>query len=224
MSASVYHEAEVHARPGRRLRRISAERKGDKRMSRMNRLYLKMVSYYQDDPLRISHFVKVHSFARLIGEKEGLDPDTLYTLEAAALVHDIGIRAGEKKFGRSDGKIQEQEGPALAEKMLGELGFDPKVIQRVSWLVGHHHSYNNIEGMDYQILVEADFLVNFFEDSVSRENIKATVKKIFKTETGKYIAREMFFPEEFQKSETWAQDALQDLEDFIEEQGIYIRQ
>ncbi len=25
-------------------------------------------------------------------------------------------------------------------------------------------------------------------------------------------------------SETWAQDALQDLEDFIESQGIYIRQ
>lgn len=25
-------------------------------------------------------------------------------------------------------------------------------------------------------------------------------------------------------SETWAQDALQDLEDWIEEQGIYIRQ
>ena len=48
--------------------------------------------------------------------------------------------------------------------------------------------------------------------------------KIFKTETGKKIVKEMFFPEAFQKSETWAQDALQDLEDFIEEQGIYIRQ
>ena len=50
------------------------------------------------------------------------------------------------------------------------------------------------------------------------------VEKIFKTETGKKIVKEMFFPEAFQKSETWAQDALQDLEDFIEEQGIYIRQ
>lgn len=30
--------------------------------------------------------------------------------------------------------------------------------------------------------------------------------------------------EEFKLSETWAQDALADLEDWIEEQGIYIRQ
>ena len=51
-----------------------------------------------------------------------------------------------------------------------------------------------------------------------------SAEKIFKTETGKKIVKDMFFPETFQKSETWAQDALQDLEDFIEEQGIYIRQ
>lgn len=30
--------------------------------------------------------------------------------------------------------------------------------------------------------------------------------------------------EEHVLSETWAQDALQDLDDFIESQGIYIRQ
>lgn len=30
--------------------------------------------------------------------------------------------------------------------------------------------------------------------------------------------------EDFKLSETWAQDALSDLEDWIEEQGIYIRQ
>lgn len=55
-------------------------------------------------------------------------------------------------------------------------------------------------------------------------NIKKSAEKIFKTETGKKIVKDMFFTEIFQKSETWAQDALQDLEDFIEEQGIYIRQ
>lgn len=108
--------------------------------------------------------------------------------------------------------------------MLGRLGFQEKVIRRVEYLVGHHHTYKNIDGMDYQILVEADFLVNYFEDGLDREHIKTSAEKIFKTETGKKIVKEMFFPEAFQKSETWAQDALQDLEDFIEEQGIYIRQ
>ena len=34
----------------------------------------------------------------------------------------------------------------------------------------------------------------------------------------------MFFPETFQKYDIWAQDDFQYLDDFIEEQGIYIRQ
>ena len=94
----------------------------------------------------------------------------------------------------------------------------------MEYLVGHHHTYKDIDGLDYQILVEADFLVNYFEDGLDKEHIKKSAEKIFKTETGKKIVKDMFFPKTFQKSETWAQDALQDLEDFIEEQGIYIRQ
>jgi hypothetical protein len=129
-----------------------------------------------------------------------------------------------EKFNSSAGHLQEQEGPAEAEKMLRELGFDKAVTERVSYLVGHHHTYSQIEGIDYQILVEADFLVNFFEEECKVEAIKNTVNKIFQTETGKRLAKEMFYPEKFQMSETWAQDGLQDLEDFIEEQGIYIRQ
>ena len=80
--------------------------------------------------------------------------------------------------------------------------------------------------MDYQILVEADFLVNYFENGSSADTIQKSVEKIFKTKTGKEMAETMFFPKsaDLSLSETWAQDALQDLENFIEEQGIYIRQ
>lgn len=193
-------------------------------MSRLNNLYRKMIEFYRGDPARIQHFVKVHSFAKLIGEEEHLEEKTLYILEAAAYVHDIGIRLAEQKYGHENGKLQEQEGPAEAEKMMKSLGFEQDVIDRVSYLVGHHHTYTNIDGMDYQILVEADFLVNYFENHSETDTIKKSVKKIFKTETGIRIATEMFFPEEFQMSETWAQDGLQELDDFIEAQGIYIRQ
>ena len=61
-------------------------------MSRLNNLYRKMIEFYRGDPARIQHFVKVHSFAKLIGEEEHLEEKTLYILEAAAYVHDIGIR------------------------------------------------------------------------------------------------------------------------------------
>jgi len=40
-------------------------------MNQLDRLYLKMVEYYSSDARRIQHFVKVHSFARLIGREEG---------------------------------------------------------------------------------------------------------------------------------------------------------
>ena len=190
----------------------------------IRKLYKKMVEFYKGDPAHIQHFVKVHSFAKLIGEEEKLDQDTLFVLEAAALVHDIGIKPSLERYGRENGKLQEQEGPACAEAMLKELGFAPEVIRRVCYLVGHHHTYTNMDGMDYQILVEADFLVNYLESGMSESAIRESVAKIYKTKAGTELAKEMFFPEPFQMSETWAQDALQDLEDFIEEQGIYIRQ
>lgn len=161
-------------------------------MSRLNNLCSMMIEFYRDDPARIQHFIKVHSFAKLIGEEEHLDEKLLYILEAAAYVHDIGIRPAEAKFGRCDGKLQEQEGPAEAEKMLKNLGFDQDVIDRVSYLVGHHHTYTGIEGMDYQILVEADFLVNLYEDNASREAAEHALQRIFRTESGKSICRDMF--------------------------------
>ena len=155
-------------------------------------LYMKMMEYYGGDPARLQHFVKVHSFSRIIGIKEGLSGKEQLILEAAAYVHDIGIKPAEEKFGSSAGPYQEKEGPSVAEAMLGELGFAEDVISRVSYLVGHHHTYKNIDGMDYQILVEADFLVNLFEDHVSKAGIRNAYDSIFKTETGKKICREMY--------------------------------
>jgi hypothetical protein len=59
-------------------------------------------------------------------------------------------------------------------------------------LIGHHHTYTNVDGIDYQILIEADFLVNFLEDNVAEDGIMKAYNNIFKTETGKKICREMF--------------------------------
>ena len=68
----------------------------------------------------------------------------------------------------------------------------PGAGDRVAYLVGHHHTYTNINGMDYQILVEADFLVNLYEDSVPKAATQNVLDKIFKTQTGKTICKEMF--------------------------------
>lgn len=159
-------------------------------------LFMDMIAYYDGDPKRIQHFTKVHSYARLIGIGEELDDASLFILEAAAYTHDIGIRVAEEKYGRCDGKLQEQEGPIIAQKMLSQLGFENYIVERICFLIGHHHTYYNIDGLDYQILVEADFLVNLYEDDAGNRAIDKAYKRIFKTETGKKIFRLMFGYEE----------------------------
>ena len=152
-------------------------------MTKLDDLALHMITYYAADPARIQHFIKVHSFAALIARQEGMD---------AAYVHDIGIKPAEQTYGSSAGRYQEELGPAPARAMMLECGFTPAQADRVAYLVGHHHTYTNIDGMDYQILVEADFLVNLYEDSVPKAAAQNALDKIFKTQTGKTICKEMF--------------------------------
>ena len=119
----------------------------------INTLLNSMILYNEADPLRIQHSVKVHSFAKLIAENEKLPAETVQLIEIAAILHDVGIRAAEKKYGHQNGKLQEQEGPAVAEDLMRKAGVDDEeLIGRVKYLIGHHHTYTNIDGADYQIL------------------------------------------------------------------------
>lgn len=73
--------------------------------------------------------------------------------------------------------------------MLEELEMEAEDVERICYLVGHHHTYSNIDGIDYQILVEADFLVNFYEDNLAKDAIDTALQKIFRTEAGKTLCR-----------------------------------
>ena len=151
-----------------------------------------MIRYDTGMPKQIQHFLKVYEFAHLIAVGEGIREQTRQTLETAAIVHDIGIRNSLKMYGDSDGKHQEQLGPEEASTLLQNLGYPEEQIRRVEFLVGHHHTYTDIEGDDYQILVEADFLVNLYEDGESEKAAEAVREKIFRTKTGKDICTRMF--------------------------------
>lgn len=157
------------------------------------KLLTAIAAYDKGAAHRAQHLVKVHGFAAAIGILEGLDQETLFILETAAIVHDIGIPLSEKKYGSCDGKYQEMEGPAEAEKLLKQVGgYTPEQIQRIAWLVGHHHTYDNIQGMDYQILVEADFLVNLYEHNSPKSAVDHAREKIFKTKAGKELLDSIF--------------------------------
>ena len=144
-----------------------------------------MILFDRGDARRIQHFLKVYQFAALIGKLEGLSPEQQEILEIAAILHDIGIIPSEKKYGISNGKLQEQEGPAYARELLNRIGgYGQEFIDRVCFLIAHHHTYEGIDGLDWQILLEADFLVNSFEKNMTEEAIKKFRASVFRTKSG----------------------------------------
>ena len=76
--------------------------------------------------------------------------------------------------------------------MLTALGFERELIDRVCWLIAHHHTYSDIVGIDYRILVEADFLVNLDEGHASAEAKLQAREKIFRTKAGCAIFDRLF--------------------------------
>ncbi len=154
-------------------------------MKSISALVSAMAEYETGNPGRINHFLKVYAYAKTIGELESLPEKAQYILEAAAVTHDIGIKPSLAKYGSDDGAHQQVEGPPEAEALLQKLGFLPEVTERVCYLISRHHTYTGIDGADYQILVEADSLVNIFEGNVPYK--KSIRENIFKTETGKML-------------------------------------
>jgi hypothetical protein len=152
----------------------------------------KMIDYFQGDVARINHALKVMDFAQIIACDENLDRITYEIIIYTAILHDIGILEAEKKHGSSTGKYQEIEGPFIAREILLDLEISDEIVDRTCYITGNHHSYTKIDGMDFQIVVEADFLVNIFEDDLSRDAVESIEKNIFKTETGKKLIRTMY--------------------------------
>lgn len=83
-------------------------------------------------------------------------PDPV-VLETTAAVHDIGIRKSLEVYGSYTGKTQEELGPAEARRPSDLYRLSPGNHRPGSWIVGRHHTYTDIQGLDYQILVEAGF-------------------------------------------------------------------
>ncbi len=158
----------------------------------IGRVMALMIEYFGRDARRIHHFLKVYGFARAIALGEGAPEDVMRRIELAALTHDIGIKPSEEKYGSSAGHYQQIEGPAPARALLTRAGCAPEDVERVAWLIAHHHTYSEIQGLDYQILVEADFLVNIYEDQISPGTVASVRSKIFKTATGLRFLDEIY--------------------------------
>lgn len=152
----------------------------------------KMIAQAEGNVHDVNHFLKVHAFARLIGLREGLDAPTLKTLEAAAIVHDIACPLCRRKYGNTNGKRQEEEGMPLVRQFFSGTDLESAILERVVYLVGHHHTLRPIDGADYQILIEADYLVNAYEKGFSQSNIRNVRDRIFRTDAGRALLEAMY--------------------------------
>ena len=152
----------------------------------------KMIAYSDGNIHDIDHLIRVWTYAKTIGELEGLDANTQFILEVAAITHDIACPLCREKYGSTNGKHQEEEGARMVRTFLSDCGMCKEQLDRVVFLVGHHHTFSGIDGIDYQILIEADYIANAAENGYSQEKTANFINRIVKTESGKRIARAVF--------------------------------
>jgi len=163
---------------------------------RVAQAVIKMIRFYKEESdvviHDVNHFMKVWGFARTIGTAEGLDPMTQETLELAAIAHDIACPLCRRKYGNADGKAQEREGGALTLDFYKEFSLPAEQLDRICYIVAHHHTYDGVDGLDWQIMLEADFLVNADESGLGGEAIKNFKRRVFRTETGCRLLDSMY--------------------------------
>ena len=140
----------------------------------------------------IEHLVKVWSYAKTIGELEALDPETQFLLEAEAITHDIACPVCRERYGNANGKLQEQESPSLIKAFFADMDLAESQTDRISHVVGHHHTYEGVDGLDWQILLEADYIVNASENEYSKENIQNFLNTHARTAAGRKLIQEVF--------------------------------
>ena len=82
----------------------------------------KMITCSDGNIHDIDHLIRVWTYAKTIGELEGLDNERQFILEVAAVTHDIACPLCREKYGNTDGKNQEKEGGPLVRELTVPTG------------------------------------------------------------------------------------------------------
>lgn len=146
-----------------------------------------MEEHFGDDARRIGHALRVTEFAREILECEPGDAELVLT---TALLHDIGIREAELKYGSAAGPLQEKEGPPLARPILEGIGYPRDFVEEACSIIASHHSPGEVDTDNFRLVWDADWLVNLVDecDLTDPEKARQLISRIFMTPTGRRIA------------------------------------
>jgi HD superfamily phosphodiesterase len=153
-----------------------------------------MEAYFEGDVKRINHARRVAEYAEELLKREGGDYSIVV---GASVLHDIGIRQAEKKYGSTIGRYQEKEGPPIARSILTGLGFERSQVEETCAIIAHHHSPGRINTRNFNILYDADWLVNLREeyDIRHRNKLASIIERVFRTQRGQALAREIYLQE-----------------------------
>ena len=99
---------------------------------------------------------------------------------------------GTTKYGAAYGNRQEEESPALLDVFLRDFDLPSARKDRIIYLVSHHHTTTEVDGLDYRILLEADFLVNASEARMDRSAIQTFYDQVAKTDTARRLFRSIY--------------------------------
>ena len=154
------------------------------------KLIAAMERVFQGEKHYIEHTAAVLDFAQQIHHVEGGDP---VIIEAAAILHDIGIPAAIEKHGSAAGPYQELEGPPIARSILEDAAVPPSVIETVCAIIGAHHS-GDLDTREFRVVWDADWLVNFpdIHGNASRDAQAEAIDATFRTDAGKTLAHRLF--------------------------------
>ncbi len=147
-------------------------------MSEMSALISLLIQHNTGNPEKVNHILKVCSLARAIAIEEGLSDDKILTIEVAAAVCDIADTGAESA--------------QVSDMLLLNLGYERSFIEKVHNLIVKNASYEDIQGIEYQILAEANFLVKAFEKRLDKESIVEVLNTVFKTKCGKQYLCDMY--------------------------------
>jgi hypothetical protein len=125
----------------------------NKHISIKELLLKEIEAYFGNDLKRINHAKQVMDYANELLKEE--DADWRIVIPASVL-HDVGIKIAEEKYGCPAAHYQESEGPAAARRILLNLGFKKEDIEEICQIIAHHHSPGKINTQNFKVLYDAD--------------------------------------------------------------------
>lgn len=155
------------------------------------RLLEELEGYFGNDTKRINHAKNVMNFAEELLTQEKAD---WHIVIPASILHDVGIKVAEEKYGSSAGHYQEKEGPSVARKILLKIGLKMEDIDEICEIIAHHHSPGKVDTSNFKVLYDADWLENLKEEIGRKDKVKLKeiIDKVFFTDSAKKLAEKIY--------------------------------